>query len=118
MSQIDEQDVIYRTKFGKPVLGLFIAKNIDTNTAETFRIGIWFRNDEKMELNIVPFTLRQFREIFCAQFQNGKVDSKIFKDIIFECGLLRSMGDGIFWKKEIGTTIRSFVSKLDQINIA
>lgn len=32
----------------KPVYGLFIANRIDSNTAETFRIGIWYTNtDEK-----------------------------------------------------------------------
>src|SRR5260363_162151 len=37
---------------GKPVYGLFIANRIDSNTAETFRIGVWYtRNDVKMQLN-------------------------------------------------------------------
>lgn len=44
----------------KPVYGLFVAKKIDTNTAETFRTGIWYLpNDEKIELCIAPLTLKQ-----------------------------------------------------------
>jgi AlwI restriction endonuclease len=42
----------------KPVYGLFIANRIDSNTAETFRIGAWYtRADEKMRLDIIPVTL-------------------------------------------------------------
>ena len=29
-------------KYDKPVYGMFIAVRIDTNTAETFRHGIWY----------------------------------------------------------------------------
>lgn len=49
----------------KPVYGLFIANRIDSNTAETFRIGVWFtKNDEKMRLDIIPITLKQFKAFF------------------------------------------------------
>lgn len=48
-------------KYDKPVYGMFIAVRIDTNTAETFRHGVWYaRGDEHQWLNIVPFTLAQF----------------------------------------------------------
>src|SRR5699024_1060211 len=33
-------------KTGKPVYGLFMARSIDNNTAETFRIGVWYNGDE------------------------------------------------------------------------
>ena len=37
---------------------MFIAVKIDTNTAETFRHGIWYaRGDVKQRLDIVPLTL-------------------------------------------------------------
>ena len=40
-------------QYDKPVVGLFIANRIDSNTAETFRIGVWYtRDDEKLELQI------------------------------------------------------------------
>ena len=42
----------------KPVVGLFLANKIDTNTAETFRMGTWYTKDDiKIQLNIVPVTL-------------------------------------------------------------
>ncbi len=38
----------------KPVFGLFIANKIDTNTAETFRSGSWYRGDDShLKLQIV-----------------------------------------------------------------
>ena len=48
-------------QYNKPVYGLFIANRIDSNTAETFRIGVWYtRDDVRLNLHIVPFTLSQF----------------------------------------------------------
>ena len=47
----------------KPVYGLFIANKIDTNTAETFRHGIWYGKDDIVQrLTIVPLTLKQFQK--------------------------------------------------------
>lgn len=58
---------------GKMVYGLFIANSIDTNTAETFRIGIWYRQDDSsLSLRIVPITLEDFTAIFEALFKSGK----------------------------------------------
>ena len=50
-------------RYDKPVYGMFIAKEIDTNTAETFRHGVWYeKGDEKKRLNIFPITLKQFQK--------------------------------------------------------
>ena len=50
-------------KYEKPVYGMFIAVRIDTNTAETFRHGIWYaKGDMKQRLDIVPLTLEQFQK--------------------------------------------------------
>lgn len=58
---------------GKRVYGLFIANNIDTNTAETFRIGVWYRRDDsQLALQIVPMTLADFANLFEAIFRNNK----------------------------------------------
>ena len=51
-------------KYNKPVYGMFIAVKIDTNTAETFRHGIWYaRGDLKQRLDIVPLTLASIGNI-------------------------------------------------------
>ena len=56
-------------KYKKPVYGLFVANKIDSNTAETFRMGVWYTTqDERLELHIVPLTLTQFSEYFYRKF--------------------------------------------------
>ncbi|MDD9310741.1 AlwI family type II restriction endonuclease [Cytobacillus firmus] len=70
------QHVDRYSNLGKRVYGLFIANNIDTNTAETFRIGVWYRNDDsQMSLQIVPVTLEDFTNIFEALFRSGRQES-------------------------------------------
>ena len=60
-------------KYDKPVYGMFIAIRIDTNTAETFRHGIWYTKDDvKQRLDIVPLTLAQFQKYFVAMFEANK----------------------------------------------
>ena len=57
--------VDYYAEKGKRVYGLFMANTIDTNTAETFRLGVWYQQDDrKMDLEILPLTLEQFITIF------------------------------------------------------
>lgn len=55
-------------RYKKPVYGLFVANRIDSNTAETFRIGIWYtREDYRLDLHIVPLTLSQFSSLVCSR---------------------------------------------------
>lgn len=62
--------VDYYSQMGKRVYGLFIANTVDTNTAETFRIGVWYRSDDsQMAVQIVPITLKNFADIFEALFE-------------------------------------------------
>ena len=59
-------------EMGKKVYGLFIANTINTNTAETFRVGAWYRSDDsRMALRIVPITIEQFANLFEAGFSQG-----------------------------------------------
>ena len=69
------QHVDRYAEIGKRVFGVFIANNIDTNTAETFRIGVWYRRDDsQMSVPIVPITLSDFTRIFEALFRNNHTD--------------------------------------------
>jgi hypothetical protein len=96
----------YNEQSGKPVYGLFIANRIDSNTAETFRIGIWFtRTDERMRLDIIPFTLLQFKELFEALFKSGSVDVRLIRELLDQCGSLRPHHEAPAWKREIAQTI-------------
>ena len=70
-------------KYDKPVYGMFIAVKIDTNTAETFRHGVWYaRGDVKQRLDIVPLTLAQYREYFMAMFRTGHANPEKLRELI------------------------------------
>jgi AlwI restriction endonuclease len=98
---------------GKEVYGMFVANNIDTNTAETFRIGVWYRKDDsKMILNIVPITLTQFADLFEAGFKNkGRLDYKIIKQLIREC-LACSRFEAPEWKKRVEQQIEKAIQDM------
>ena len=67
-------------KYNKPVYGMFIAVRIDTNTAETFRHGIWYaKGDVKQRLDIVPLTLAQYQKYFVAMFQRKQARPEMFR---------------------------------------
>ena len=92
----------YGEKSGKPVYGLFIANRIDSNTAETFRIGVWFSNtDDKMRLDIIPVTLAQFKAFFEALFTAGRVEIDLIRELLDCCGDLRAAHEAPAWKREI-----------------
>lgn len=73
-------------RYDKPVYGLFIANRVDSNTAETFRIGVWYaRDDTRMDLHIVPITLSQFSSFFKAMFSAARPNPQIIVDLMSEC---------------------------------
>lgn len=74
----------------KPVYGLFIANRIDSNTAETFRIGRWYtRDDDRLDLSIIPITLQQFSGYFRAMFEHGKASPNRVFSLMNECDAWR-----------------------------
>ena len=92
----------------KPVYGVFVANKIDSNTAETFRIGVWYnQNDEKMALRIVPFTLKQFSEYFKFMFENKTVNPDVFLELFNKCFEAKDGKGGPEWKQEIANIINS-----------
>ncbi len=105
----------YQEQSGKPVYGLFIANRIDSNTAETFRIGIWYTNtDEKMRLDIIPITLAQFKDVFEALFASGQVDVALIRELLEQCGSLRPTHEAPAWKREIADVVQRTVDQLLQ----
>lgn len=97
---------------GKPVYGLFIAKNINTNTAHTFKIGIWYAtNDQQIGFSIVPITLAQFKAIYMALMSSGDNRTGRLKTLLDSCILARESADAPAWKIEIGGLVSSFVSR-------
>lgn len=104
-------------QYEKPVVGLFIANRIDSNTAETFRIGVWYtRDDKKLELQITPLTLQQFSDYFKAMFETGNVNPKNIFRLLDCCHIYakfcKETGDAPKWKKHIGETLQSCIECL------
>lgn len=88
--------------YDKPVYGMFIAVRIDTNTAETFRHGVWYaKGDEKQRLNIVPFTLAQFQRYFEMMFSTGEAKPQKLVELIDCCVRKRDMMEAPAWKEFI-----------------
>lgn len=103
----------YGAQAGKPVYGLFIANRIDSNTAETFRIGVWFsRTDDKMRLDIIPVTLLQFKAFFEALFTSGRVEVGLIRELLDLCGGLRPAHEAPAWKHEIQKTFNHQIAAL------
>jgi hypothetical protein len=95
----------------KKVYCLFIAINIDSNTAETFKIGNWYKKDDtRLPLQIVPVTLDDFIELFSAGFKSGRPDPMKFRQFLVECRAL-SNTDAPEWKKSIRTEIKKIAVK-------
>ncbi|WP_315321560.1 AlwI family type II restriction endonuclease [Stomatobaculum longum] len=89
-----------------PCDGMFIAVRIDTNTAETFRHGIWYaKGDVKQRLDIVPFTLAQFQKYFVSMFESKKAEPIRLRSLIAKCKSKRDLLDAPTWKKYIEDTV-------------
>jgi hypothetical protein len=98
---------------GKPVYGLFIANNIDSNTAETFRIGVWYsRSDEKLHLNIVPITISQFSMFFKALFTTNNVSPEAVINLMNDCEQYRAGCEAPDWKNMINQTVEHTISAM------
>ena len=96
----------------KRVYGLFLANKIDSNTAETFRVGTWYRNDDvKLRLDIVPLPLSLFKVFFDSMFSKGVVNSNFVEDLILKCTEHRD-NDAPVWKNLISNTVISYVDNL------
>ena len=92
----------------KPVYGLFIAVKIDTNTAETFRHGIWYtKQEERQELQIVPLTLAQYRTYFNAMFASGNAVPTRVRELLLLCAKDRAAMDAPLWKAHVEKIVQS-----------
>src|SRR5699024_2431668 len=85
----------------KDVYGLFVARRIDTNTAETFRIGVWYlKNDRRVSLDIVPLTIAQLRNVLSAGVKEKRLDPSLLLSVIKTLSEVRKNTNGApEWKK-------------------
>ena len=88
------------------IYGMFVAVRIDTNTAETFRHGVWYAKDDvKQRLNIVPLTLAQFQKYFVAMFEADKATPQTLCELLLECEAQRDILEAPSWKQYIGELV-------------
>lgn len=93
----------YAKANSKPVYGLFIALNIDSNTAHTFRLGDWYlKDDKKINLHIVPVTLNDFQNFLKAGNDNFAKMPKTLLSLLKDCRMSATM-DAPQWKTEISS---------------
>ena len=91
---------------GKRVYGLFIALNIDSNTAETFKSGNWYKlDDSKLPLQIIPIRLDDFSKLFEAGFKAEELTPNKIRELITECRALSNY-DAPEWKQQISNEIK------------
>ena len=92
--------------YNKPVYGLFLAIRIDTNTAETFRHGIWYaKGDVKQRLDIVPLSLEQFRRHFVSMFEGKQARPEHLRDLILQCETERDNLEAPAWMSYIEAVV-------------
>lgn len=76
----------YAKTSSKAVYGLFIAPEIDNNTAHTFIDGNWYFSDsDRRHLEIVPVTLSDFGLFLKAVVGKQRYASSKLIQLIFEC---------------------------------
>ncbi|WP_196595787.1 AlwI family type II restriction endonuclease [Pectinatus frisingensis] len=93
--------------YNKPVYGLFIARNVDVNTVETFRHGVWYtKNENKLDLHIVPFSLKQFKLFFEGIFKdNDEAKPTQLINLMSAFDMDRKLLDAPQWKHRIEETM-------------
>ncbi|MBU4259928.1 MAG: AlwI family type II restriction endonuclease [Proteobacteria bacterium] len=97
---------------GKRVYGLFIALNIDNNTAETFKSGNWYKpDDSKLPLQIIPIRLDDFSKLFEAGFKAGGLTPNKIRELITECRALSNY-DAPEWKSQINNQVKRFIEQI------
>lgn len=106
-------DVLERYQGQKPVYGLFIANSIDSNTAETFRIGCWYnREDARLKLDITPMTLTSFKTYFDALMRSSNIHNSRVKTLLEACNQPRDNLHGPEWKRMVEKVVKETAETL------
>jgi hypothetical protein len=96
----------YTEEAHKPVFGLFIALQIDSNTAHTFRAGDWYLpDDSKLSLDIVPLTLTDFHEFLASGRHRLPEMPRLLRQLLVECRA-KANQDAPTWKQSIRSVVR------------
>lgn len=99
------------------VYGLFLTIRIDTNTAETFRHGIWYsKGDVKQRLDIVPLSLELFRRHFVSMFEGKQACPEHLRDLILQCETERDNLEASAWMRHIDAVVSERIQILSQLS--
>ncbi len=93
----------------KDVIGVFIAPLIDTNTADTFRIGNWYMDDQEYFVNIVPFSIEQFKSII-NRLLVKKFIPKEFRELLGKCLSVKNDLSTPEWKSVISREVNNWTN--------
>lgn len=97
-------DVLEQVRsLGREVYGLFVARRVDTNTAETFRIGVWYLgDDDRVALDIVPLSITQLVKLLRKGVAKHGLHPKVLLDPLRDLTALRARTKGApEWKNLI-----------------
>jgi len=94
---------------GKPVYGLFMAVNIDSNTAHTFRMGDWYKKDNtKINLQIVPLRLEDFKTLLIWGSDKLSKMPEVIQTFLLRCRAQANQ-EAPIWKKSISAIVEQIV---------
>jgi hypothetical protein len=93
----------------KVVYGLFVARKIDTNTAETFRVGRWYLpGDERIDLDIIPLTIDQLTVVVNTAFAKNSLEPEFLLSLLEKCARDTSRSVGApEWKESISAIVHT-----------
>lgn len=94
----------------KRVYCVFIAPDVDNNTAETFRIGVWYRGDVEDYLDIVPLTIDQFVQVLTL-LKHIEYTPQHFRSLLDVC-LSHRNSRAPQWKLAISSATQDWVNSL------
>ena len=98
----------FAEELDKPVYGLFIAVQIDNNTAHTFRSGDWYLSDDsKIALDIVPVSLGDFGTFLKSGRERLSEMPDLLRQLMVECRA-KANQDAPLWKESISLIIQKF----------
>lgn len=99
-------------QYSKPVIGLFIAVNVNTNTVETFRHGVWYTaSDERLDLSITPLSLVQFTSVLKAVLESESASHRDILRLMEECCDGRGGISAPDWRGRISDSVEAFCAK-------
>lgn len=100
-------EVSSRTADGREVYGLFVAPVIDLNTAETFRVGAWYRQGVKSRLNILPFKLDVYIHMIASMVSKRRTPAEL-RQLLNRCLTARD-SEAPQWLQSIEQEVQNWI---------